>query len=513
MAAFCYSLFYRMENLLRRSTLIVPNAISCLSAIQAFARETAEAVGFNGIDSEKILLALEEAITNVIEHAYEEGEEAYFEVIFEPLTTGLKIIVKDKGLPFHPDEIAEYTAPTDIDDVPAGLGSFLMKSAVDEIVFHNLGREGKELHLIKHLPYKSIVDYHDLSQLEMFPEPTAKRQIPGGGKILQVQLMKPSEAFDVSKLFYRAYGYSYGIDSIYYPDRFSQLLRDGSIISAVTVTEDNRVVGHAALVKDHPGADIAEAAMAVVQPDFRGSGCQSRMLALLVDEARKEGLVGIFSKAVTNHIYAQKAGQKAGFKRVALVVGLIPADRSFKGIHTQLSQRESVAYGFLPIANPLGITLFPPDHHREFVENIFKTVGLERTFARPDTSTSSVEDIAPLIKTTLVSSYNRATIEIHRYGTDTLLAIKEILKELRFKKIDEITLYLNLRDPETSLLCGEFEKLGFFIAGVLPSSHVGDALILQYLNNVLIDYDKIQVASEMLQTIRDYVRDHDPNFA
>ena len=54
--------------------------MSCLSAIQAFARETAPAVGFDEGDTAKILLALEEAITDVIEHAYEEGEQAFFEV-------------------------------------------------------------------------------------------------------------------------------------------------------------------------------------------------------------------------------------------------------------------------------------------------------------------------------------------------------------------------------------------------------------------------------------------------
>jgi len=497
---------------LRKSTLALPNETSCLPAVQAFAREIAQYIGFNKGDTEKILLALEEATTNVIEHAFEEGEETTFEVSFEPLSTGLKIIIKDKGLPFHPDEIAEYTDPSDIEHVPVGLGSFLMKSSVDEMSFHNLGREGKELHLKKLLPYKSIVDYHDPSQLEMFPSPT-RPDVPVEHKPFQVRLMDPSESFVVSKLFYRAYGYSYGIDSIYYPDRYARLISDGSIISAVTVTEDNRIVGHAALVKDDPHSTIAEAAMAVVQPDFRGGGCQNSMLTFLVQEARKRGLVGIFSKAVTNHIYAQKAGLKAGFKRVALVVGLIPADRSFKGIHAQLSQRESVAYGFLPIANPSGITLYPPDHHRDFVQMIFKEMGMERTFSRPDKATLALLDATPLIKTTLVPSYNRATIEIHRYGADTLGEIKSILKEFRFKKIDEISLYLNLSEPGTALLCEEFEKLGFFIAGVLPFSHAGDALILQYLNNVLIDYDKIQVASEMLNTIRAYVRDHDPNFA
>ncbi len=502
-----------MENILRPSTLIVPNEMSYLLSIQAFTRETAIAVGFEKSDIEKILLALEEAVTNVIEYAYEKDEKATFDVLLEPLTTGLKIIVKDKGLPFYPDEIKAYTLPADIDHVDQGLGSFLMKKAVDELIFHNLGREGKELHLIKFLPYKSIVEYGDPLQLEPFPEPKEKPVVSDEAKNYQIRLMDPSEAFDISKLFYRAYGYSYGIDSIYYPDRFSALLRDGSIISVVTVADGNKLVGHAALVKDDPHAMIAEAAMAVVQPEFRGCGCQSKMLALLVEEARKRGLVGIFSKAVTNHVYAQRAGNKAGFKRVALVVGLIPADRSFKGIHAQLSQRESVAYGFLPIANPAGITLYPPDRHRQFVEKIFIGMGLDRVFARPPQDLIQPDDDKPLIKTTLVSSYNRAAIEVHRFGRDTLSGIKAILKELRFKKIDEIMLYLNLADPRTAILCDDFEKMGFFIAGVLPFSRVGDALILQYLNNVLIDYDKIQVASELLEEIRDYVRDHDPNFA
>ncbi len=76
----------------------------------------------------------------------------------------------------------------------------------------------------------------------------------------------------------------------------------------VTVSDGNKLAGHAALVKDDPRAMIAEAAMAVVQPEFRGCGCQGKMLALLVEEARKQGLAGIFSKAVTNHVYVQRAG-------------------------------------------------------------------------------------------------------------------------------------------------------------------------------------------------------------
>jgi len=502
-----------MENRFETSCLTVPNSISYIPAIQAYAEAVAGMAGFQQSEIQMIVLALEEAVVNVVEHAFEADEKASYQVIFEPLSSGLKIIVKDKGLPFAPSLVPEYTTPTDIDDdVGSGLGSFLMKKSVDEIAFHNLGRDGKELHLIKHLPEKKITAYHDASELTLFPQSSAEKPVVADKKAYIVRLMDASESLEVSRLFYRAYGYSYGIDSIYYPDRFEQLHRDGSIISVVTVTEDNKIVGHFALVKETPESRIAEAAMAVVQPEFRGQGCQNEMMARLLQEGRSAGLIGVFSKAVTNHVYAQKAGEKAGFRRAAIVVGLIPADRSFKGIQSELSQRESVAYGYFTLTNPQGITIYPPQHHTAFIQNIYRSIGLDRSFGEPpgDAVHQKTEG-SSVITTTVVPTYNRAVIEVNYYGENAVSEVRATLKDLCNKKIDQIMLYLNLEDAHTAVLCEEFEKLGFFIAGILPFSHVGEALILQYLNNVPIDYSKIKVASESAQEILDYVRTHDPN--
>lgn len=498
------------KRLLSPSTLTVPNDLSYLPAIQSYATEVAKAVGFPQLEVVKILLALEEAVVNVVEHAFDPSEQATYQLIFEPLSAGIRIVIKEKGLPFAPDAIPEYTAPVDVDGLPGkGLGSFLMKKSVDEVAFHNLGREGKELHLLKYLPYKSIVDLEDTSLLGLYPKPWEDDR-PKERKEFRIRLMKPSECVEVSRLFYRAYGYSYGIDSIYYPDRFAQLHTDGLIVSVVAVVDGDKIAGHVALVRDHLDQRIAEAAMAVVHPDYRGQGFQSTMISALVEEGRKIGLAGIFSKAVTNHPYAQKAGIKAGFRRCALAVGLIPADRSFKGIQTELSQRESVLYGFLPIENPSGIVAYAPLHHKPFIEKIFGFVGLTRTFVDVEDNPDAQEETSS-IKTTIVPSYNRAIIEIHRYGHDVVAGIKQVLKELRFKKIEQITFYLNLGDPMAALYCKEFEKLGFFVAGVLPFYHEGDALILQYLNNVSIDYSRIHAVTGPAQEILSYIRDQDPN--
>ncbi len=491
------------------STITVANDLFYLLALQAFASALARSVGFPAAEADKIVLALEEAVVNVIEHAFDPGEKASFQIVFEPSSVGLTIVIKDKGLPFVHEEIPEYTAPGHLDEMPAsGLGSFLMKKSMDEVVFHNLGRDGKELHLIKHLPFASILDLHKASELERYPE-QEKRELPIAAVDHEVRPMKPEESPEVSRLFYRAYGYSYGIDSIYYPDKFAQLHKDGLIVSVVTAAKEYGIVGHVALVRGDAGERTAEAAMAVVQPDFRGHGFQNTMISMLRDRAREIGLLGIYSKAVTNHIFAQKAGIKAGFKRCAIAVGLIPADRSFKGIHSELSQRESVAYGFLPLADPPDIALYPPPHHREFIESIFADVGLTRAFRAG--GTDEIGEETSSIKTIVVPSYNRAVIEVHRYGKDVLDEMKRTLKDLCFKKLEEIQLHLSLEDPCTAALCGAFEEMGFFIAGVLPFSHVGDTLILQYLNNVPIDYDRIQVFSEAAQRILSYVKAHDPN--
>ncbi|MDD5009528.1 MAG: GNAT family N-acetyltransferase [Syntrophorhabdaceae bacterium] len=497
----------------RSSTLIVPNDIAYLPAIQAYAREIAENIGFQKMDVQMMLLALEEAIVNVVKHAFEPSEKATYQIILEPVSSGLRIIIKDKGLPYAPSLVPEYITPTGLDDIPgAGLGSYLMKKGVDELAFYNLGREGKELHLTKYLPYKSIEEYHDKSELELFPAPVAAEVRPVGKRPFTVRLMEASEAAAVSRLFYRAYGYTYSIDAIYYPEKFARLVQERKIISVVTVTDDDQIVGHVALIRDNPEERIAEAGMAAVQPDFRGQGCQNIMIGRLVEEARKAGLMGIFSKATTEHIYAQKAGLKVGFRRCAVAIGVIPADRTYKGIHEVLSQRGSLVYGFLPIENPPGITLFPPEHHTSFIRKICQDIGIDRVFEPPagHLSTEAMEEHSE-ISVSVIPGYNRAIMEIQRYGKNAVSDVRTILKELCIKKIDEILLHLCLENPCTGELCSKFEELGFFIAGILPFYHTGDALILQYLNNVSIDYSKIQVAPGLAQEILDYVKAHDPN--
>jgi len=70
---------------------------------------------------------------------------------------------------------------------------------------------------------------------------------------------------------------------------------------------------------------------------------------------------------------------------------------------------------------------------------------------------------------------------------------------------------LNLEDPPTFFMTAEFEKMGFFFSGILPLGSIGDALVLQYLNNVAFDYGKVVLFTDTAKEILDYILGCDPN--
>jgi serine/threonine-protein kinase RsbW len=134
--------------------LTCPCDLSYLRLVQSFVREAARFVGFEGEDLYKIELALEEAVTNVMKYAFADDDEFQtFDVICERVQLGLRIIIKEKGIPFDPGQLPRFDPASDLDSVASsGMGLFLMRESMDEVAFFNLGPEGKETHLTNSCP-------------------------------------------------------------------------------------------------------------------------------------------------------------------------------------------------------------------------------------------------------------------------------------------------------------------------------------------------------------------------
>jgi len=497
---------------MKAARLIIPNDLAYLPTAMSFVRENAVMIGFDDKATRDIELAAEEAVSNVIQHAFSPGEDAEFLVICERTALGLKIVIKDKGQPFDPTSAPEYDADHP-EEAEAGLGLYLMRQFVDEISFHILGREGKELHLVKHLqgepaPRPSTQDTATSPASSDLETPLAPKSVP-----FLVRLAEPEEAIEISKCAYDAYGYSYGHEQLYYPERLSRLISTGVIVSAVAVTDDesSTIMAHNALIFDHPEDTSAEIGMAFTKKQYQNQGCSRATGMFLFEEAVKRGLYGILMDCTTAHIYSQKAAMDAGARACCVLLGIDPEAQTWKHFSSE-SRRMSNVVAHLRVPSTQGRKaeckkiVHAPRHHREMIERIYANLGeIPEIF----------DDHPPLLLPKSLSeievnggrSYQQtALIEVRACGADIVRQVSTALRRLCVEKLEVIYLCLNLQDPLTAGITAQLEALGFFLAGVIPKAEGGDQLELQYLNNVLIDYDRIQLYEDFSKELLAYIQ-------
>ncbi|MBF0360606.1 MAG: ATP-binding protein [Oligoflexia bacterium] len=506
--------------------ITIPNMLEYVKISQAFAFEMAKKVGFkNEEELNQVEIAIEEAVTNVIKHAFEKNERSTFDIICTELDVGLKIIIKEKGLPFDPKLFPKYSLPDSLNtdgDMKSlsseGLGLHLMKNLMNEVSFHNLGAEGKEIHMIKYLPGVNIDEYKARTNTDTnaFENEKAKNKdlvaVISEKINYSVRRMKEEEAIEVSKGAYKSHGYTFFDDNIYFPDKLVELNKKEQLISIVAVSDKEEFMGHVAFFYPYVGASIAELTFAFVNPEYRSQGCLKKLTECLFTTPKKYPLVGAYAYSVTNHLFTQKALIKYDFLDCGIELATSPASWHFKGIDGDTSQRITVALGFRYMNQPKSLNLYPPSHHLEMIKKLYHNIKAnDHHYLTDKNKTPKFEKEDSKLEVVLHSAEGSVEIFIYEYGSNILKEIKLLLRNLCVQQMASITLFLKLEDPTTAIITSEFEKMGFFFSGILPASSIGDALILQYLNNINFDYSKVQLLTDIAKETLNYIKKCDPN--
>lgn len=488
------------------SRLTIPSDSRYVGVAARYAAEVARLIGFDERIQDQISQGLQLALSALIQYSFEPEERAVLDVSCERIPAGLKIVLRDKGLPFGTMEPGQGDA-----GVPDSRILHL-RDHFDEIFFNNLGPEGKEVILIKHLRDNALADYEAACRLEPPNPAEASRPISQAAAGCTVRPMEPSEALEVSKTVYRTYGYSYAHDYIYYPEKIIALNASGEIHSALAVTEANEIAGHCALSRWSDNPLIAEMGQGVVVPKLRSQGCFAKLTEYLIGTARSMGFAGIFGAAVTVHPFSQKTALQQGLRDCALFLCLVPPTVDFKGLKTEPPARGSMLVQFKYLGKPQAAKVYAPAQHADMLRAIYANLdaaSIPQICTPPADVTNEGESE---YKINLIRSLNFARIRVDRYGRNIVADIRLKLRALCLQRWDVIHLVLHLSDPMTAPLCRRFEELGFFFAGILPLGLAsGDALILQYLNTFSVGYSTIRTASRFASDLVAYVKARDPN--
>jgi len=326
--------------------------------------------------------------------------------------------------------------------------------------------------------------------------------------LFTVRAMNKADAVNIVGLIRDSYGNSYFYKQFYDPGEIISANEKGYLTSVVAETNDGEIIGHMALLRTQEDYQVVEPVIAVVKTGFRNRGVLTELAEYLYIRRKPElfkEVTGIYIPPVTSHTFSQKQVYNSDFKDCGIWLGYLP-DAEFQKLNTTHSQRISLVLTYLYVKQPKRIIIFPPQYHTDMIVKLFKNLGVSNITCRmPHRHLQNYLKSESIVKIKESLSLGQTIVKIVRPGRNIVDEIKAKLKELCSKDISVIHLYLSLNDPSTYYLAPEFEKLGFFFAGIMPGSACKDALILQYLNNATIDYTKISLVTDTAREILSYV--------
>jgi serine/threonine-protein kinase RsbW len=132
-------------------TVIFAGRLKNLKDISDFVVKQAQSAGFNDSDVYAVQLAVDEAATNIIEHAYGGDGKGDIVCSCEVLKDGFEVRLSDSGRPFDYDSVPDPVVGVPIEKLkPRGLGVFLMRKMMDDVSYYTSAEEGNVLVMIKH---------------------------------------------------------------------------------------------------------------------------------------------------------------------------------------------------------------------------------------------------------------------------------------------------------------------------------------------------------------------------
>jgi serine/threonine-protein kinase RsbW len=132
------------------TTEVFPGRFESLPKIRDFVVSAAISAGLNDLDVYAVELAVDEACSNIIEHAYGGEGVGDIQCTCRVSEDDLTIILKDNGQPFEPESIPEPNFSGPLEDLkPGGAGLFLMRKMMDKVQFEFTPDYGNTLVMVK----------------------------------------------------------------------------------------------------------------------------------------------------------------------------------------------------------------------------------------------------------------------------------------------------------------------------------------------------------------------------
>ncbi len=132
--------------------LIVKSSTENLTAVRNFISEFGGESGLSEETIGKVVLAVDEACTNIIKHAYNYSPDGDIYIKAKMIKSRLIVSIKDSGKTFNPAIVPEPDLKAyHRQKKGGGLGMFLMKKLMDEVDYTSAKDKRNQVTMVKYL--------------------------------------------------------------------------------------------------------------------------------------------------------------------------------------------------------------------------------------------------------------------------------------------------------------------------------------------------------------------------
>ncbi|MCH9813818.1 MAG: GNAT family N-acetyltransferase [Epsilonproteobacteria bacterium] len=471
--------------------LKIPSDLNCFELIAITIHKLSQKVYFSKQDEQNLISAAKELIENSVIHGYK-THQGFIEISFHPFEYGLRIDIKDWGLPMSAQK------PTAVPiDLKVDKGFNRVYNLVDTFKYLNLGKEGKQFTILKYASHPHA------------PKPTNEKQhkyihktLKIKPKTLEVRDFKEGDEEAIARLIYENYGHSYIKDLFYYPKQILEY--HGTKFFSTVALVGGEIVGHFALTK-MPNANIAEIGIVVVDPKYQGQGIMNEMFDHLIKHAQALKLDAIFGEAMMYHTFSQKSNLSHGFKESAMLIGKVPAAVAIEqNLLTKNFLRGSLLVGY-KIFNHTTKKCYLPTQYKTIILKTYENLGLK---FKPNTKIKPKHKKESHLHYIYEPLAEVAVVTVERYGKHFEHKFKQILHQLRAKHCHMIYADICLeKNPKIDKIITILNKHRFFYSGILFLQYNNrDYLRLQNKHSDIIGKKNLQCYTSFCTSLLRYIQ-------
>ncbi len=444
------------------------------------------------LDVKNLNRAFNELLENVLFHAYKGSQTINLHVNFFLENSHIVIEVHESGMPF---DFQRYLKEDINGNDDHSKGFYHIYDLVEYFTFKRLKNGSKCFTLTQLLQYP----YEPISQHNIVKEPNKKEVL----KQLTYSTFHPNDAEGITQLIYKNYDYTYYKSRYYNPQEILKANLSEEIISIVC-KDRKEVVGHFAIVQSS-SSNIAEIAVAIVDPMYKRLGIMSSMFDMLIKESKEHGFSTIYGEGMMIHPYSQKANLRQNMVESAVILGEVPSQMEIE--HTiKDTERSGVVVAFLLFQHRKR-SLFLPHIYKEEITKVYSRANIK---IMPALEAKAIESKLHVKTNALL---NVATIITS--GKFDKKTFSHQLNQLLSGHYDMIFVDIALQEcEEIDSIINALNSYNFFYSGVLFNFYNNrDYLRLQRKNSTMVDEEHLICYSDNAASLLKFIQNDEKRVA